>query len=149
MNWSCSPLPPVSGAVQLLAREAVPNMSAPLALMHGLAVLTLGAVLHVAGETAKIVFNEQGEGIDATPMRPMDLVAQNSSLSANSNRHVHEGMHNNNPADDHTAAAPYGGAARPAPDKGAGTTTLTPTQRSSTPPSALRGRAPALAGTVG
>ena len=30
-------------------------------------------------------------------------------------------MHNNNPADDHTAAAPYGGAARPAPDKGAGT----------------------------
>ena len=57
-------------------------------------------------------------------------------------------MHNNNPADDHTAAAPYGGAARPAPDKGAGTTTLTSTQRSSTPPSALRGRAPALAGRV-
>ena len=61
---------------------------------------------------------------------------------------MHEGIHNNNPADDHTAAAPYGGAARPAPDKGAGTTTLTPTQRSSTPPSALRGRAPALAGRV-
>ena len=57
-------------------------------------------------------------------------------------------MHHNNPADDHTAAAPCGGAARPAPDKGAGTTTLTPTPRSSTPPSALRGRAPAFAGRV-
>ena len=70
MNWSCSPLPPVSGAVQLLAREAVPNMSAPLALMHGLAVLTLGAVLHVTGETAKIVFNEQGERERASTLRP-------------------------------------------------------------------------------
>jgi hypothetical protein len=95
--------------------------------------------------------------------RPQDT-SNNPSLKTHQNRHSTRShsrtdtmpnatycmayMHHNNPADEHTAATPYGGAARPAPDKGAGTTTLTSTQRSSTPPSALRGRAPALAGRV-
>ena len=88
---------------------------------------------------------------NARSTRPTQRPKRGTMPSANSNRRKRTRawhMHNNNPADDHTAAAPYGGAARPAPDKGAGTTTLTPTQRSSTPPSALRGRAPALAGRV-